>query len=181
MIEIVILFFFAVSPLFGQPKTMASGETLEAFVLQLVKARPWRVPPKQLLQRLGTVTRVEVGPDGSVDCYVYEHRIPKSRAVIRVCVNNGGKRVDTIEISNVELSIPAAKQSFGSALRIVQYTFDDCLNDGESAPIFESVKGSLAYLEDRAKGLYMKISSGAINIIVVQGKPIGYKVSKCRK
>lgn len=129
-----------------------------------------------LLRVLGKPLRVETSESEFV--YVYE----QPGVTFRVAVSRTERLVIAVEeYPRVFLSIEQAVQRFGNSLSRFRYSADNCLSDGESAPLYESPTGKHFYLEDRHRGLALHLvtRTGPINFIEYRRDPIGPKKSQC--
>lgn len=90
-------------------------------------------------------------------------------------------RLESIEVYPVLMSLEEAVKLFGTQFSKQRYTFDDCLSDGESAPVFRDPKGQLVYYEYPALSMYLSIDekSQLVRFAVFSRDPIGTKRSNC--
>jgi len=62
---------------------------------------------------------------------------------------------------------------FGSGYRIVHYDSEDCLNQGGSAPVYQSPNGPIEHMEYPALGIAVNIHDGKADTIAYTSHPAG--------
>lgn len=100
-----------------------------------------------------------------------------------VGVNNRTKRIIRIIIRAQDsyLSKEEVIKHYGNNYVITRYSFDNCLGDGDSAPLYESPDGSIKSLEYRERGISAILGyDDTIREIVYESKPLGSPESKCK-
>ena len=101
---------------------------------------------------------------------------------LTVVVKKRSGIISRIDLYPKELSKDAALKHFGEGYRETKYAFDNCLDDGESAPIYESADGQITYLEYRERGIALVLNErNKVEHISFVKDPIGSASSKCRQ
>jgi hypothetical protein len=114
--------------------------------------------------------------------YHYDSPLGAVQGDAVVMVDSRSQVIDGIYLSPDNLYKADAIRLFGPGYIITRYDFDNCLGDGESAPMYESSKGNLTYIEYRSKGIAISFdyNDEVIEIGYVKGA-IGAKFSKCAR
>lgn len=100
---------------------------------------------------------------------------------LTVVVDKRGGIIQRIDLYPQELSEEQAIKHFGEGYVTTRYDFDECLSDGESAPMYESPNGQLVTIEYRSRGIAIALNyQGKVNHINYVSKPIGALSSKCK-
>jgi hypothetical protein len=91
-------------------------------------------------------------------------------------------RITDIEIYPTSLPLNELTKQFGSQFKTTRYDFDNCLNDGESGPIYESKNGSISYVEYRQLGIAVRVGPNSlVEEILFVSEPVGSKFSVCKR
>lgn len=118
-------------------------------------------------------------PDPEV-WYVYKG-VAEFLGELTVVIEKRTDVVARVDISPEDLSKEEAIKHFGPDYILTRYDFDQCLGDEESAPIYESPKGSLLVIEYRNRGIGLSVNEGGkVNTISFVSKPLGAPKSKCK-
>lgn len=93
------------------------------------------------------------------------------------------KRTDVV--LNVEhrqegLSKEQVIKQFGNDYIVTKYSFDECLGNFDSAPLYESPSGSVEFIEYRERSIAVSVEGIEVNDIRYVGEPIGAPSSKCK-
>jgi len=88
-------------------------------------------------------------------------------------------KVRTIVVDPDNTSVSHVVKLFGTAYQRVRYAFDNCLSDGESAPIYRSASGNLEFLEYPDRGIYVAIEGDQVIDIMFSAEPPGRSKSRC--
>jgi hypothetical protein len=87
----------------------------------------------------------------------------------------------TIDLDPTNLSKKQAIEYFGDNYIVTRYAHDNCLGNGESAPVYESPDGPILDIEYRERGIAVSIGSGErVNTISYVKGPIGATSSQCK-
>lgn len=87
-----------------------------------------------------------------------------------------------INLCPEDLSKQEAIKRFGDGYVVTRYDFDECLGDGESAPVYESPDGPILNIEYRKGGIALAIGhQNRVTNINYVSKPIGATSSKCKQ
>ncbi len=136
-----------------------------------------------MLKALGNPVDKEVfrNRDGTIVWYHYNN-IEGVQGKVTIQVNQHSKVITNVFVYPDELSKEQAISTFGNNYLITNYEFDTCLGDGDSAPLYESPKGSLKFIEYREKGMSLSLDyREQITYIQYSIGSIGSKWSKCKK
>ena len=96
-------------------------------------------------------------------------------------VDKGSGIIQRIDLYPEDLSVEQAIKYFGDDYVKTRYDFDECLSDGESAPMYESPNGEFVSIEYRGRGIAIAVNSDAkVNHINYVSKPIGALSSRCK-
>jgi hypothetical protein len=90
-------------------------------------------------------------------------------------------KLESIEVYPEAMTLDEAVKTFGADFTTTRYRFDECLSDGEGAPIFKHPLGNLVYYEYRSSWLYIGIDEERkiVNLIQYSRIPIGADHSAC--
>jgi hypothetical protein len=80
------------------------------------------------------------------------------------------------------LSVADAQKRLGGNFRTIHYDFDNCLDNGGEAPLYESPDGSLEFLVSATSGIIIYADSDHehVSYISYMSRPIGAKASRCK-
>lgn len=78
------------------------------------------------------------------------------------------------------LTRQAAIDKFGPDYQIVRYSTDDCLDEGDSVPVYENPDGDFEQIEYRQRGLALTINGAEVDTIRFVAKPFGPTHSRCK-
>jgi hypothetical protein len=101
-----------------------------------------------------------------------------------VGVNKNSNRIMRIIIrpQNMSLSKEEIIKIYGNDYVVTRYDFDDCLEDEESAPLYESPNGQIKRIEYRERGITISLNyKDIVNEIVYVSEPPGSEKSRCKK
>jgi hypothetical protein len=89
--------------------------------------------------------------------------------------------VDELEEYPASLTPEKAIEKFGPDFQRHRYSFDDCLSDGEGAPLFRDPKGQFEFIEYRHRNLYLQLRQyrNLVESIVLSSIPPGSLRSQC--
>jgi hypothetical protein len=71
---------------------------------------------------------------------------------------------------------------FGNGYLIVHYASDDCLDSGGAVPVYQSVNGTIKYMEYRDRGIAVALAlddDQKVEAIIFTFKPLGPTHSLC--
>lgn len=88
--------------------------------------------------------------------------------------------VESVTISPAQLSLAQVSQVYGPDHTTARYSFDACLGDGESSPVFEDEKGTLEFVEFRALGIAIRLDKALVQGIEYLSAPLGAEKSVCQ-
>lgn len=131
----------------------------------------------------GAPKRSEVFNKGksNPEVWYYYDGIWEFPGTLRVVVNKTRNTIQAVDIHPQDLSKEEAIKHFGPDYVITRYDFDLCLGDEESAPLFESPRGSVLFIEYRQRGIAISVDShDKVNDISYVSEPIGAASSKCK-
>lgn len=101
---------------------------------------------------------------------------------LTVVVDKRSKIIQRIDLYPADLAEDEAIKHFGDDHITTRYDFDECLSDGESAPMYESPNGQFVSVEYRDRGIALNAGYGEkVNTISYVKGPIGAEFSKCKK
>ncbi len=99
---------------------------------------------------------------------------------LTVVVDKRSGIIQRIDLYPEDLTKEQAIKYFGDDYITTRYDFDECLSDGESAPLYESPNGEFISIEYRGRGIAIAVNyQGKVNHINYVCKPIGALSSKC--
>jgi hypothetical protein len=100
---------------------------------------------------------------------------------LTVVVDKRSRIIQRIDLYPKELSKEQAIKHFGDGYITTRYDFDECLSDGESAPMYESPNGQFVSIEYRDRGVAVSIGPGErVDTISYVKGPIGATISRCK-
>jgi hypothetical protein len=100
---------------------------------------------------------------------------------LTVVVDKGSSTIVGIDLYPENISKQEALKHFGKDYITTRYDFDECLSNGESAPVYESPDGSILNIEYRERGIALAIGyKDRVTHISYVSKPIGATSSKCK-
>jgi hypothetical protein len=195
---ILCIFFFQALALVACQPSASSGqhheEAQQSSSAPAQKSREWKAATFQGLT-MGKSTRADMlkqlgkpegsspyneGKDGSGLLYEYKANgdLP---GVIVVAVDNRRNLILHINLEPQGWSKEQAINHFGNDYVVTRYDFDDCLGDGESAPLYESPNGSIPRIEYRSRGIALAVNDeGKIDYVMYVSEPVGSPSSKCK-
>jgi hypothetical protein len=88
--------------------------------------------------------------------------------------------VESVTISPAQLSLAQVSQVYGPDHTTARYSFDSCLGDGESSPLFEDEKGTLEFVEFRKLGIAIRLNKAFVRGIDYLSAPLGVEKSVCQ-
>lgn len=131
----------------------------------------------EMLQRLGTpLHRTRVHWTDTVVVWSYEFaRRGEFAGRVVVDVDTATGIVAGVATHPERLMVSEAIRHFGPGSRRTRYASDECLADAESAPLYESPDGPVAYLEYRARGIAIPLETGDTvrEVYYRRGTPLG--------
>lgn len=99
---------------------------------------------------------------------------------LEVEIKNKSEIIESIIIYPENLNKSKIIELFGKEFKETSYGFDECLNEGGEAPLFETSNGQIHYIEYRNKGIAAMVDT---NEKVIQIEyihiPIGKTASNC--
>ncbi|HEV2880478.1 MAG TPA: hypothetical protein VGX24_04165 [Pyrinomonadaceae bacterium] len=99
-----------------------------------------------------------------------------------VAIDKNTDKIFSIELRPENLSKEEAVKFFGNKYNLTRYDADECLDDGESVPLYESSVGASILLEYRDRGLAIAFNErNKIDYIMYVSEPVGAPVSRCKK
>jgi hypothetical protein len=118
--------------------------------------------------------------DGDGTTWVYYENIGPVPGRVEMIGDTKSGVIESITISTEGLSLDSAKALFGRDFRTVRYNFDECLGNGDAAPLYEDPDGQLEYLVYDELGIALRYEPGTVTSIEYLGEPLGSKVSRCK-
>lgn len=113
--------------------------------------------------------------------YEYDDGVGEFPGKLTVVVDVRSSIILRIDNSPKDLSRDEAIKHFGMDYLVTKYSFDLCLGNEESAPIYENPDGELEFVEYRERGIAINPNSlGKVNQIRYVSKPFGSPASKCK-
>jgi hypothetical protein len=107
--------------------------------------------------------------------------VGEAPGTVTVIVKRNSGLIVRIDLYPTNLSKAQAIELFGTDYVPVRYAHDDCLGNGESAPIYEALDGPILNIEYRQRGISIGIGAGdVVNVISYISGPIGASYSRCR-
>lgn len=100
---------------------------------------------------------------------------------LNVAVDKTTGKIFSIELRPENLSKEEAVKFFGNKYNLTRYDSDECLDDGESVPLYESPTGFSVLLEYRDRGLALAFNNrNKIDYIMYVSEPVGSPCSRCK-
>lgn len=98
-----------------------------------------------------------------------------------VATDSRSDRVMSIQVRPRGLGRDELIRKLGNDYVTTRYDTDDCLSDGESAPLYESPEGEVVVLEYRKRGtaIYLTEEGNVDHLVFVSG-PLGSASSRCK-
>lgn len=136
---------------------------------------------EDLIKIVGRPSRIEAFPKENEEAYVYLDRADEVELIARI--KTPSRIIYQIEHYPQNLNISEAEKIYGTRYRKATYDFDECLGEGGSAPLFESPRGSIEFLEYRDKGIFLRLEGSGPKVEEVRysSEPPGRPKSQCRK
>jgi hypothetical protein len=137
----------------------------------------------EMLRIFGTPTKSELFNEGTSNPEVWHHYEGSLDfpGTLRVVVDKATNIVQAVDLHPKDLKKEEAIKHFGPDYIVTKYDFDSCLGDEESAPLFESAKGAVVFIEYRQRGIALALNGqGKVDEIRYVGEPIGTESSKCK-
>jgi hypothetical protein len=114
--------------------------------------------------------------------WLYYHDIGRVPGKVEMHAKFKTDIVDTLVVYPTgKLSVENALKLFGPTFKLIRYDFDNCLGQGDEAPIYESPSGSLEFLVSRELGMWLLSENGMISYIWYGSKPLGSQKSQCKE
>jgi hypothetical protein len=135
-----------------------------------------------MLRVLGKPQRSEIFNDATADAEIWYHYdgVWEFSGRLTFHVHKATHMIEFVELVPEALKKEDVIKYFGADYIITRYDFDSCLGDEESAPIFESPRGSIISIEYRQRGIAISVNErGDVNAISYVSKPLGPAESKC--
>lgn len=111
---------------------------------------------------------------------VYVYAKPKAGAdYVEVRMDSKTLKVLTIVVDPDNHTVSHVVKLFGTAYRRVRYAFDNCLDDGESAPVYRSASGTVEFLEYPDRGIYVALDGNEVADYRFSVEPPGPSKSRC--
>ena len=87
-----------------------------------------------------------------------------------------------IDLDPTNLSKEQAIAHFGNDYIVIRYAHDDCLSNGEAAPLYEAPDGPIFVVEYRQRGIAISLrDKKTVQTISYVKEPIGATSSLCHK
>lgn len=162
------------SPSTWRPATyrgLVVGKSRRGDMLRVLGKPDWSGPPGD--QR---------NDDSNPEEWNEYHKGGEFRGKLTVIVHQRTGRILRIDLYPEKLGKEAAIKHFGGHFTVTRYDFDECLSDGESAPMYESPNGQFLSIEYRDRGIALAIDQpNEVHYISYVKGPIGARSSKCNK
>lgn len=101
---------------------------------------------------------------------------------LTVVVDERSGAILAIDLDPTNLSKEQAIAHFGDDYIVTRYAHDDCLGNGESAPLYESPDGPILVVEYRERGIAISLrDKETVQTISYVKEPIGATSSRCKK
>jgi hypothetical protein len=117
--------------------------------------------------------------------YIYQN-VGEMRGLHRVAVNSLDGKVVWISVEAEKMSKEDVDRLFGPDYKITRYGYDDCIDDEDGVPIFESSKGELELFEYRELGIFFSLKKqdsfkglDLVELITFVSEAPGTKTSRC--
>ncbi len=117
--------------------------------------------------------------------HIYEN-VGEIRGPHRVAVSSRDGKVIWISVEPEKMSKEDVVRLYGSDFKITRYGYDDCIDDEDGVPIFESPKGELELFEYRELGIFFNLKKqdrfnglDLVELITFVSEAPGTKTSRC--
>jgi hypothetical protein len=136
-----------------------------------------------MLKLLGKPEGVTPFVEGEQSGSRYEYKVDgEMPGVIVVVVDQRTDLVLNVELNPGGWSKEQAIKNFGNDYVVTRYGFDDCLGDGESAPLYESPDGPITRIEYRGRGIAVAVNDqDNVDYIMYVSEPVGAPSSRCKE
>lgn len=156
-------------------------EWRNATFLGLTIGKSTRADMLRLLGKPVGSSPYDEGKDGSGLLYEYKVTGEIPGAIV-IAVDN---RTNLVLNLNLEpqggWSKEQAIKHFGPDYIVTRYGFDDCLGDGESAPLYETPDGPITKIEYRERGIAIAVNDqNNVDYIMYVSEPVGATSSRCK-
>ncbi len=139
--------------------------------------------------RLGKATiadvRKKLGPpktefrDDAGTTWLYYVDVGPVPGKVEFIADSATGRIETVEVSPAKLPLKGAQKLFGPKFKVIRYSFDNCLQKGDAAPVYEAADGPLEYVVYEDLGIALYSYGTSVESIQYLSKPLGTKVSQC--
>ena len=136
-----------------------------------------------MLRLLGPAKKTEKFDEGWPNPEVWYHYEGQwdFPGTLRVIVDEATNTVRAADLLPTDLKLEEAIKHYGPDYIVTRYDFDSCLGNEEAAPLFESPKGNVVYIEYRQRGIAIAVNGqGNVNEIRYVSEPLGAEASKCK-
>jgi hypothetical protein len=125
---------------------------------------------------------MEQTDDGHGSVYMFYKDIGPVPGKVEISADKRTQLVWYVAVYPDNLSLDAAKELFGRDYRIIRYNFDNCLDIGGEAPIYEDESGPLEFMVYAARGivLHLERQPDRVEGIDYRSTPLGPKKSQCK-
>lgn len=137
----------------------------------------------EMLRLFGPPKKTETFDEASKNPEVWYHYEGQSDfpGTLRVIVDEASYTVRAVDLLPTDLKQEEAIKYYGPDYIVTRYDFDSCLGNEEAAPLFESPKGNVVFVEYRQRGIAIAVNGqGNVNDIRYVSEPIGAESSKCK-
>ena len=117
--------------------------------------------------------------DDAGTTWVYYADVGPVPGKVEIIAKSATGIIETIELSPAKLSFREAQRLFGPNFKVVHYKFDNCLRQGDGAPLYEAADGPLAYTVYEDLGIALSVDGTDVESIQYRSKPLGTKISQC--
>lgn len=175
-LSVCLLVIFTCSEMATQSQSVSDRNAVSlASYRNLTPGRSRKADVQAALGKPNNVIQTSAGTE-----YVYlDPDSATSRLEVTVDSRNG--RVRSIAVYPHGDSVTHVIKRFGRTYKRVQYAFDECLSDGESAPLFRSPGGPVVYLEYQDRGVFVAIDGDQVVYIQFSAEPPGAPISQCQE
>ena len=132
---------------------------------------------KDVIRHLGKPSRIDSYVQERESAYVYLRASGAEEHI--VWIDWKTRTVREINVFPENLDLKKAIHFYGDGFRKVRYDFDDCLDVGGEAPLFESPNGGVEFLEYRKRGIFLFIEGTRVQEVRYARKPPGASKSQC--